>query len=76
MQKLPVKTVAPGHGELSAAELLQTQQRYFRELREQVQAGIDAGRPLDEIKTLIDLPWYKDWAGKDAKENTENIEFV
>jgi cyclase len=75
-QKLPVKQVAPGHGELSDAELLKTQQRYFKELREQVQAGISAGRTLDEIKSLIDIPWYKEWAGKDAKENTENIEHV
>lgn len=76
MQQLPVKQIAPGHGELADAELVKTQQRYFKELREQVQAGIAAGRSLDEIKTLIDLPWYEDWTGKDAKENTENIEHV
>jgi cyclase len=76
MQKLDVQQVAPGHGELSDAELLKTQQRYFRELREQVQAGITAGRTLEEIKTMIDLPFYKEWTGKDAKENTENIEHV
>jgi glyoxylase-like metal-dependent hydrolase (beta-lactamase superfamily II) len=76
MQKLPVKQVAPGHGELADAELLKTQQRYFKELREQVQAGIDAGRSLDEIKNLIDLPFYLEWTGTDAKMNTENIEHV
>lgn len=76
MQKLAVKQVAPGHGELADAELLKTQQRYFRELREQVQAGITAGRTLEEIKTMIDLPFYKEWTGKDAKENTENIEHI
>lgn len=76
MQKLPVKQVAPGHGELADAELLKTQQRYFKELREQVQAGITAGRSLEEIKTLIDMPWYKDWTGVEAKTRTENIEFV
>lgn len=76
MQALPVEQIAPGHGELADAELLLTQQRYFRELREQVQAGISAGRSLDEIKKLIDLPWYEDWTGKNARENTENIEHV
>jgi glyoxylase-like metal-dependent hydrolase (beta-lactamase superfamily II) len=76
MQKLPVKTVAPGHGELADAELLETQKRYFTELRAAVQQGIDDGRSLDEIKAAIDLPWYKEWTGKDVKMNTENIEHV
>ncbi|HUG92588.1 MAG TPA: MBL fold metallo-hydrolase [Planctomycetaceae bacterium] len=76
MQKLPVKTVAPGHGELSDATLVATQKRYFVELREAVQRGIDAGKSLDEIKQQIDLPWYKDWAGVPVSERGENIEHV
>ena len=51
-------------------------ERYREELREQIQAGITAGRSLDEIKTLIDMPWYKEWTGVDVKTRTENIEFV
>jgi glyoxylase-like metal-dependent hydrolase (beta-lactamase superfamily II) len=76
MQELPVKQVAPGHGELAGAELLETQKRYFVELRSEVQKLIDAGRTLDQIKQELDLPWYQQWAGKDVKDNTENIETV
>ena len=76
MQKLPVKTVAPGHGEMSDKELLAQQKRYFVELREAIQQAIDAGKSLDEIKQTIDLPFYKEWAGVDVKKQVENIEFV
>lgn len=76
MQKLPVRTVAPGHGELADAGLLATQKRYFVELREAVQRGVDAGKSLDEIKAAIDLPWYQEWTGVDVKSRTENIEHV
>jgi len=76
MQELPVKQVAPGHGELSDKELLETQKRYFVELRAAVQKAIDAGRTVDQIKQEIDLPWYEEWAGVDVKKNTENIEHV
>jgi glyoxylase-like metal-dependent hydrolase (beta-lactamase superfamily II) len=76
MQELPVKQLAPGHGELSDAKLLSTQKKYFTELREAVQGGIDAKKSLDEIKQSVDLPWYRDWAGVDVKTRTENIEHV
>jgi glyoxylase-like metal-dependent hydrolase (beta-lactamase superfamily II) len=76
LQQLPVKTVAPGHGELADAGLLATQKRYFVELREAVQRGIDAGKSLENIKAEVDLPWYKEWAGVPVSERAENIEHV
>jgi glyoxylase-like metal-dependent hydrolase (beta-lactamase superfamily II) len=76
MQELDPKQVAPGHGELSDASLLATQRRYFSELRAEVRKGIDAGRSLDQIKGDIQIPFYKEWAGVDAKTRTENIEHV
>jgi len=76
LEKLPVKTVAPGHGELAGPELLALQRRYFVELRQAVQKLIDDGKSLDEIKQTIDLPFYKDWTGVDVKTRTENIEHV
>lgn len=76
MQKLPVKTVAPGHGEMSDQNLLAQQKRYFVELREAIQQAIDAGKSLDEIKKSLDLPFYKEWAGVDVQKQTENIEYV
>ena len=76
MQGLPVKVVAPGHGETATAELFGLQKRYFVELRAAVQQGIDDGKSLDEIKAAVDLPWYAEWTGVDVKQRTENIEHV
>jgi cyclase len=76
LEKLPVKQVAPGHGELAGPELLGLQRRYFVELREAVQKMIDAGKSLDQIKESIDLPFYEEWTGVSVKTRTENIEHV
>ncbi len=76
MQKLPVKHVCPGHGELGDADVLEKQKRYFIELREAVQRLIDKGRTLDEIKQQIEIPSFKEWTGVDVKSRAENIEFV
>lgn len=73
---LPIKRIAPGHGEPSDSSLVDMQKRYFVELRETIQNAIDADKSLDEIKASIDLPFYKEWAGVDVKERTENIEHV
>lgn len=61
MQQLDIKTVAPGHGPLAGKDLLEKQKRYFVELRQQVQKGIDAKLDLDDIQKKIDMPWYKEW---------------
>jgi len=76
MSKLPIKTICPGHGERSDNLLIDQQRRYFVELRQAIQEGINAGKSLDEIKKSVDLPWYKEWAGVDVKERAENIEHV
>jgi len=76
VEKLPVKQVAPGHGELADGSLVALQKRYFVELREAVQRGIDSGKSLAEIQSAIELPFYKKWTGVDVKTRTENIEHV
>lgn len=76
MQKLPVKRVCPGHGEMGGADVLEQQKRYFVELREAVQRLIDKGRALEEIRRQIDVPAFKEWTGVDVKTRAENIEFV
>ena len=73
---MPIKIVCPGHGERSDAKLVETQRRYFVELRQAVQEAVTAGKSLDEIKRTIDLPWYQDWAGVTVRERAENIEHV
>ena len=76
LQKMPVKILAPGHGEISDKTLIAKQRRYFVELRGAVQRGIDDGKSLKQIKQEIKLPFYKEWTGVDVRERTENIEHV
>ncbi len=76
MAELPVKHVCPGHGELSDKSLLETQRRWFVELRKAVQQAIQQGLPLDKIKEELDIPFYREWTGVDARTRTENVEHV
>lgn len=76
MAKLDIKLICPGHGIVTGKDLLGKQRKYFEELRQVVKKGIDDGKPLKEITAAVDLPWYKDWTGKAARENTENVEHV
>jgi len=76
MEELPVKIMAPGHGELANKSLIGKQRRYFVELRATIGKMIDDGKTLDQIKEGIELPFYKKWAGVDVKTRVENIEHV
>src|SRR4029077_16270383 len=74
--QLDVDIVCPGHGPLVGKEVLKKQQRYFIELRQQVQKGIDAGKDVSDIARSIDMPWHKEWTGIEARERLDNIRFV
>jgi cyclase len=76
MEELPIKVIAPGHGELAGKELVDTQRRYFVELRAAIQQAIDSGKSLNQIQQEIDLPFYKEWTGVDVKDQLENIQHV
>jgi cyclase len=76
MERFDVRLVCPGHGPLAGKDLLGRQRRYFEELRAQVKKGIDAGKGLAEITSSIEMPWYKEWTGKAARENRDNVAHV
>jgi cyclase len=76
MERFDVKLVCPGHGPLAGKDLFGRQKRYFQELREQVKKGIDSGKSVGEITAAIDMPWYKDWTGKAARDNKDNVDHV
>ena len=76
LEKLPVKVIAPGHGDRADKSLLATQKRYFVELRDAIARAIDDGRTLDEISTGIRLPFYEEWTGVAVSTRSENIEHV
>jgi len=73
-QQLDVKTVLPGHGPIAGKDLLEKQKRYFVELRQQVQQGIQADKSEQDIIAGIDMPWYKEWTGViPTGENTKYV---
>lgn len=76
MEDLGVATICPGHGELGGPEVIAKQKRWFRELRSQVKAGIDRGDSVEKITETIEIPFYKEWTGEEARSRTENIEHV
>jgi glyoxylase-like metal-dependent hydrolase (beta-lactamase superfamily II) len=76
MEELPVKIIAPGHGEMGGKDLIATQRRYFVELRQAIASAVSAGRTLDQIQQQLELPFYTEWTGVDVKTRVENIEHV
>lgn len=77
MLEFDPELVIPGHGKPSPArQLIGLQRRYFADTRELVKKGIDANKSLDEIIASCDMPWYKEWTGKDAQKMPENITHV
>lgn len=76
MQELDIDMICPGHGPLAGKDLLGRQKRYFEDLRQEVRKGIDSEKKLDEITATLNLPWYKEWTGKDARQNKDNVAHV
>ena len=76
MEKLDIDYVCPGHGPVAGKDLLAKQKRYFVELRAVVKKGIDEKKSLEEITAGIEMPWYKEWTGKAAKDIKDNVKHV
>lgn len=53
-----IKTVVPGHGEITDKEAFKVQTGYFRKLTYRIEALKNAGFTLDEIKEKIDFDSY------------------
>ncbi|MFO7827466.1 MAG: MBL fold metallo-hydrolase [Bacteroidales bacterium] len=54
-----IKTVVPGHGEITDKEVFKDQANYFRKLTYRVEALKNAGFTVNEIKEKIDFEAYK-----------------
>ena len=64
IKKLPVKTLAPGHGELGDLSTIKTQQRYFVELRKEIAGLIKKGELWRRLKRKSKSRGTKvDWCG-------------
>jgi cyclase len=76
MEDLRPATVCPGHGEAGGPEVIANQKRWFMELRGKVQEAIGRGDSVERVKETLDIPFYKEWTGLEARSRTENIEHV
>jgi len=56
--------------------LLARQRKYFEELRAHVKKGIEDKKELKEITADLKMDWYKEWTGKPAKENADNVKHI
>ncbi len=74
MKKLKPKMICPGHGPIDGPQLVERQQRFFVELRNEVSKGIKEGKSMKQLQDSIKMPWYKDWTGVDVKP--DNVEHV
>jgi glyoxylase-like metal-dependent hydrolase (beta-lactamase superfamily II) len=63
IEALDFDLLAQGHGQVNFTKRDVTEGReYFEYLRDQVQAGMKAGKSLDELRRTLMLEKYKDWA--------------
>lgn len=76
MAQLDIDRICPGHGPVAGKDLIGRQKRYFVELRADVKEGIEAKQDAEQIAAGLKLPWYKEWTGKAAKENVDNVKHV
>ena len=74
MEALAPKMICPGHGPVDGPGLVQRQKRYFIELRDAVRKAVRENKTLDDAKTALDIPWYKEWTGVAVK--ADNIAHV
>ena len=75
VQTLDPETVVPAHGPVAKKELLETQKRYFVELRARVAEAVREGKTLEEARDSVDVPMWREWTGE-KKMSAENISHV
>ena len=75
VQTLDPETVVPAHGAVAKKDLLQTQKRYFLELRAAVGEQVRVGKRLDQAMAAVDVPMWREWTGE-KKMSAENVSHV
>jgi glyoxylase-like metal-dependent hydrolase (beta-lactamase superfamily II) len=61
LEAMDFDILAPGHGALGGKADVADHRHYLETLRDRVQAGIDAGRSVDELKRTVTMPEYASW---------------
>jgi phosphoglycerate dehydrogenase-like enzyme/glyoxylase-like metal-dependent hydrolase (beta-lactamase superfamily II) len=70
------KVVCPGHGAAGGPDLLEKQKRWFVELRAAADAAIAGGRDADALVASLEMPWYRDLTGVEAKSRGDLVRHV
>jgi glyoxylase-like metal-dependent hydrolase (beta-lactamase superfamily II) len=63
VEAMDFDVLAPGHGPLGRKEHVRMYREYMEDLRAEVLKYAREGKSLEEMKTLIKLPKYEQWAG-------------
>ena len=66
IETLDYDILAPGHSSMGTPVDIAEHRGYLEALRDGVQAGIDSGKSLDEIKRSVTLDAYRDWGSYDS----------
>ena len=66
IETLDYDILAPAHGVMGTPVDIAEHRGYLEALRDGVQAGIDSGQSLDEIKRSVTLDAYRDWGSYDS----------
>ena len=65
VEALDFEILSGGHGPVGVMEDVTAGRIYLEELREQVLAGLESGKTVDELVSSITMDKYKDWASYD-----------
>jgi glyoxylase-like metal-dependent hydrolase (beta-lactamase superfamily II) len=64
-EKLKVKFVLPGHGVPGGRELIAGQEQFMVELYKAVKAGVEQGKPVEDLQASVSLPVsVSDWVSE------------
>jgi len=66
IEGLDYDILAPGHSSMGTPVDIAEHRGYLEALRDGVQAGIDSGQSLDEIKRSVTMDAYRDWGSYDS----------
>lgn len=66
VEKLDFDILAPGHSVMGTVADVAEHRAYLEELRSGVQAAMNAGKSLDDIKRSVTLDAYRNWGSYDS----------
>lgn len=66
LRRLPITAIVPGHGPVAGPALIDTVERYLRQLQARVRDLFERGVALGDVPDLATLPEFDDWDQADV----------